>query len=149
MGPGSGVLRPRGMERPVRLLLLVLCVPLLAVGVVGCRSGDTTTSETGMTSMKGWELYSWQEGQQWCFSLLEGTNREKSISEIRSSDTLLDGLDALRRALEGIAAGQYIMWWSPSWTGEVLTFPTADVVEQVRRTCEERGLQLSVDTQSP
>lgn len=98
--------------------------------------------------MKGWELYSWQEEGQWSFSLLEGTNRTKSIEEIQSPGTRLDGIDALRPALEELESGEWVTWWGPSWTGEALEFPSADLVEQVRTMCEERGLQLMVDTES-
>ena len=56
--------------------------------------------------MKGYELYSWQNGAQWSFSLLEGTNREKTLAEIQSPDVALKGLEALQPALENIAAGQ-------------------------------------------
>ena len=50
--------------------------------------------------MKGYELYSWQYGGLWRFSILVGTNREKSLEEIQSPDTALDGVDALQAALE-------------------------------------------------
>ena len=66
--------------------------------------------------MKGWELYSWQEEGQWRFSLLEGTNRAKSIDEIQSPGTRLDGIDALRPALEGLEGGEWVTWWDPSWS---------------------------------
>ncbi len=33
-------------------------------------------------SLKGYELYSWQKGNDWFFSLVVGTNRNKSVAEI-------------------------------------------------------------------
>ena len=45
--------------------------------------------------MKGYELYSWQEGGQWKFSVLIGTNRKKTLDEIKSADVVLSGVDAL------------------------------------------------------
>ena len=99
--------------------------------------------------MKGWELYSWQEEGQWRFSLLEGTNRAKSIDEIQSPDTRIEGIEALRPALEGLESGEWVTWWDHSWTGEALEFPPAELVERVRSMCEERGLELTVDGASP
>lgn len=36
--------------------------------------------------MKGYELYSWQEGETWHFTLITGTNRNKSPEEITSGE---------------------------------------------------------------
>lgn len=33
-------------------------------------------------SLKGYELYSWQNGNDWFFSLVVGTNRNKSVKEV-------------------------------------------------------------------
>jgi hypothetical protein len=90
--------------------------------------------------MKGYELYSWQDNNQWYFSLLIGTNREKTLGEIRSADNVLLGVDALKSVLEEIPAGQYITWSSK----QTLSFPPDDIVEQVEQICEDRGLILSI-----
>jgi hypothetical protein len=117
---------------------------LLTVFVAGCQSNDATVPDSQATSMKGFELYSWQDGAQWSFSLLEGTNREKTLAEIQSPDVVLKGVEALEPALENIAAGQYVTWRSPQWVGEPLAFPPDDVVGQVERVCKDQGLQLAI-----
>jgi hypothetical protein len=89
--------------------------------------------------MKGYELYSWQEGGQWKFSILVGTNREKSLEEIKSADTILSDVDALTAALETMPQGQYITWSSR----DSLSFPPEEIIEQVEKICEERGLILN------
>jgi hypothetical protein len=134
---------------PAGPAVTLLCVFLLALGLAGCRSDGTSTAGGERTSMKGWELYSWQEGGEWCFSLLVGTNRDKSIDEIQSTSNLLEGIDGLRPALESLAAGQYVIWWSPSWTEGAVAFPPDDVLQQVQSLCEDLELQLTVATQSP
>ncbi|HET6595297.1 MAG TPA: hypothetical protein VFG81_06725 [Anaerolineales bacterium] len=91
-------------------------------------------------SMKGYELYSWQDGDQWNFSLLVGTNREKTLEEIKAADTALRGMDALTAALEQMPAGQYITWSSR----ETLTFPPDDIIEQVKQISEDKGLILNL-----
>ena len=37
-------------------------------------------------SMKGYELYSWEEDAQWHFTLITGTNRTKTMEEITSNE---------------------------------------------------------------
>jgi hypothetical protein len=99
--------------------------------------------------MKGWELYSWQEDGRWYFSLLEGTNRAKTVAEVHASDARLEGINGLKPALQGVAAGQLVTWWTPSWAEGTVTFPPAETVDQVRRICEKQGLELQVVTQGP
>ena len=91
-------------------------------------------------SMKGYELYSWQDGDQWNFSLLVGTNREKTLEEIKAADATLRGVDALTTALEQMPAGQYITWSSR----ETLSFPPDNIIEQVKQSCENKGLILNL-----
>lgn len=128
----------------MRLISFIICLVLLTISLVGCGSDETAVGNTGLTSFKGWELYSWQEDGQWSFSLLEGTNREKNVDEVRSPDAVLDGVDALQTALERLAAGQYVTWWSPSWLSATSAFPPDDIVEQVQLICKERGLELAI-----
>jgi hypothetical protein len=90
--------------------------------------------------MKGYELYSWQEGGQWKFSLLVGTNREKTLEEIQSADILLSGVDELTSTLKNIPSGQYITWSSR----ETLSLPPDEIRSEVERTCKEQGLLLNV-----
>jgi hypothetical protein len=127
------------------LLVVAIVFAALAVPGTGCGSSHQLPS----TSMKGFELYSWQEDGDWHFSLLVGTNRTKTVEEIHASGTRLDGLDALTPALRGIAAGQWVTWWTPSWAQGSVSFPPASVVEQVRGICKEQGLELQVVTQGP
>jgi hypothetical protein len=128
----------------MRLLASVVCAALLAVFLAGCQSNDVTAPDGQATSMKGYELYSWQNGAQWNFSLLEGTNREKTLAEIQSPDVVLKGVEALQPALENIAAGQYVTWWSPRWVEKALAFPPDDLVGQVERICKDQQLQLAI-----
>ena len=92
--------------------------------------------------MKGYELYSWQDGSQWRFSILIGTNREKTLDEIKSADVVLSSVDALISTLEEIPAGQYITWSSK----ETLSLPPDDIIQQVEETCKDQGLILTVAT---
>ncbi|MEI7849817.1 MAG: hypothetical protein WCK35_28750, partial [Chloroflexota bacterium] len=83
-------------------------------------------------------LYSWQEDNQWKFSLLVGTNREKTLDEIKSADTLLSGVDALLSVLEKIPSGETITWSSKA----TLSFPPDDIIKQVEKFCTDKGIIL-------
>ena len=117
------------------LIFTVLVVALLSACGAASQSSPTPYPE----SMKGYELYSWQDGDQWNFSILVGTNREKTLDEIKSADTVLRGIEALTAALERMPAGQYITWSSR----ETLSLPPEDVIQQIEEICTNGGLILS------
>ena len=91
-------------------------------------------------SMKGYELYSWQEGNHWVFSLLVGTNREKTLDEIKSIDAILPDVDALILMLEKVPSGQYVTWSSR----ETFSFPPDNIIKQIEKICKEKGLILNI-----
>ena len=115
------------------LVLAILVIPLLS----GCGKANQPTAFP--ESMKGYELYSWQEGNQWNFSLLVGTNREKTLDEIKAETTVLRGVEALTSALKQMPEGQYITWSAR----ESLSFPPADIIEQIEKVCTDQGLILN------
>jgi hypothetical protein len=71
-------------------------------------------------SLKGYELYSWQEGETWHFRLITGTNRTKTLEEIISADDTADdwisihvtGIDALKVVLSKLPEGESVFWSS-------------------------------------
>lgn len=92
--------------------------------------------------MKGYELYSWQMEGTWTFALVPGTNRIKTYDEIASSDTRVQGLEALRRELDQLASGEQVFWSEGRVPNTAL--PPDDVIEDVRAYCEQRGIRLEV-----
>lgn len=145
--------------RTLRLSGLFFCTILMGAALAGCRPSETTTASEAMVpsgstvsswsttasdlaagSMKGYELYSWQDGDQWFFSLLVGTNRSKTLDEIRSPGSTFKEIKALQAALETIPAGQFVTWLSR----DTLVFPFEDVMGQVEQICKDRGLQLNI-----
>ena len=113
---------------------------LSAILLSACGATSETAATPFPESMKGYELYSWQDGSQWRFSILVGTNREKTLDEIKSADVAISGIDELKSTLEQIPAGQYITWS----TRETLSFPPEDVLKQVEQTCNDKGLILNI-----
>lgn len=113
---------------------------LLALIMSGCGTAVEPTPTQLAESMKGYELYSWQDGNLWEFSLLVGTNREKSLDEIKSPDSVLLGMDALTSTLRRVPPGQYVTWLS----GETLSFPPGNIIKQVEDICKDQGLILNI-----
>lgn len=123
--------------KTIRSLLFVI---LLGTLLLGCSTASQPTATPFPESMKGYELYSWQDAGQWKFSILVGTNREKTLDEIKSADVVLSGVDALIFTLEKIPAGQYITWSSR----ESLSVPPDDILSQVKQVCQDKGLILNI-----
>ena len=122
------------MKTSQAFLAILLFGSLLA----GCGA-DPPPATPFAESMKGYKLYSWQESGEWKFSLLVGTNREKSLEEIKSAETVFSGVEELTAALERMPEGQYVTWSSK----ETLSFPPEEIIEQVQKICEEQGLILN------
>lgn len=120
-------------------LRLVLFAALLIFLLSGCGTATQSPATPLLESMKGYELYSWQDGNEWKFSVLVGTNRLKTLDEITSPDTTLS-IDELKSVLENIPAGQYVTWSA----GESLAFPSEDIINQVEQICEEKGVILNI-----
>lgn len=123
----------------MKIIQLFLFVILLGSLLSGCGAAQRTMTPFP-ESMKGYELYSWQEGGQWKFSLLVGTNREKTLEEIKSADVVLAGVDALTSTLEKIPVGQSITWSST----ETLPLPPDNIRGQVEQVCKDQGLILNI-----
>ena len=124
----------------MKITLLFLFAILLGSVLSGCGTASQPSATPLGESMKGYELYSWQDGNQWKFSILVGTNREKTLDEIRSSEVVLSSVDELKSRLEEIPAGQYITWSSR----ETLSLPPDDILKQIEQTCKDEGLILTI-----
>jgi hypothetical protein len=71
-------------------------------------------------SMKGYELYSWSEDGQWHFTLITGTNRNKTLEEIISKENYIseagwvkvhvEGVEAIKAVLSKLPANEFVIW---------------------------------------
>jgi hypothetical protein len=78
-------------------------------GVPGAGKAPATR-QASLESMKGWELYIWQDqGETFC-SLLRGTNRLKSDDEITKA--AVKGINAIKPKLDELKAGQWVTFSS-------------------------------------
>ena len=87
------------------------------------------------TSMKGWELYVWNQNGEAHFSLLPGTNRLKTADEITKA--AVKGIEAIKPKLDELKAGE-----SVSIHGrKLLEQPPAEPGRDVAAYCKNRGLK--------
>ena len=111
-------------------------------------------------SMKEYELYSWKSGRSWRFTLITGTTRLKTLTEIASPESILEGdwvkvtvegVPDLESVLERLPSGTQVFWQGArhpgvdSSTSEVhLRIPPGRLVKEIRSHCAELGIQLEV-----
>jgi hypothetical protein len=140
--------------------VLLLSATLLLLLLSGCTGEEPLPSVPLPRSMKGYELYSWQSGKAWRFTLVTGTNRLKTIAEITSREDVVEGdwvkitvegAPDLKAALHRLPPGSQVVWWgardlSP---GSViprarLDLPPEQLVQEIRSHCAGLGIQLEV-----
>ena len=113
-----------------------------------------TTEEKLPHSMKGYELYSWQEDDGWHFTLITGTNRNKTPEEVVSQDEIISedgwvhlhvvGVDAIKDVLNKLQQGEFVSWCD----GMRLTEPNAEIQlpsEEIVAAVKEHAGQCGLD----
>jgi len=111
-------------------------------------------------SMKGYELYSWSEDGQWHFTLITGTNRNKTLEEITSGEDFVSetgwvrvqvvGVNAIRAVLSKLPQGEEIVWLARPRSeqtppGDIdFMFPPEQIIDSVKEHAEQSGLDLLV-----
>ena len=68
---------------------------------------DSTDKHT-RKSMKGFDLYVWEKDGKIFFTLLPGTNREKTSEEIYDTKNSFEGISAIKNKINEIDSGEYI-----------------------------------------
>jgi len=158
---GTGLVHSR--YRPGNYLGF-LCVTALVL--IGCGAGRETLRPVAAwpsalpNSMKGYELYSWQAGKEWHFTLITGTNRLKRYEEIVSTENVVTetdwvklsvgGTGNLRAVLSRLPEGETVIWISEHWLERVgapqgkIRLPDAELLEEIESHCRRLGIQLQV-----
>lgn len=141
-----------------RLIAFTLIFTFL-FAIVGCDSSPLTgiNSSTPLpSSFKGYELYSWQDGGEWYFTLITATNRTKSFAEITSQENVIGedgwlkitvlGVDELLSLLDRLPPSEQIFWLDGRRiAGTVdLTIPRSGIVDQVRQHSQRIGIELEL-----
>jgi len=113
-------------------------------------------------SMKGYELYSWLEDDQWHFTLITGTNRIKTIEEINSKGDVISetgwvkiqvvGADAIKDVLSRLPEGESVFWCDELHIGQStetdLQLPPEQIADAIVEYAKQCGLDFVVTVQS-
>ena len=109
-------------------------------------------------SLKGYELYSWDEEGQWHFILITGTNRTKSMEEITCKEDYISetgwvlihvaGIDAIRDVLSRLTEGESVFWCDELHTGQTteidFQLPPDHITDAIKEYAEQCGLDFTV-----
>jgi hypothetical protein len=112
-------------------------------------------------SMKGYELYSWQEDSQWHFTLITGTNRNKTLKEITSNEDFISeagwvqvqvvGVEAIETVLSKLPQNEEVFWLAgmreqTEPTDTNIQLPPGEIVDAIKEYAWQCGLDFQVQT---
>jgi hypothetical protein len=113
-------------------------------------------------SMKGYELYSWLKDGQWHFTLITGTDRNKTLEEITAKQDFISeagwiqiqvvGVDAIKTVLSKLHQNEPIFWLAgmrleqTAQAGIDITLPPAPTIDTIKEYAAGRGLDFNVQT---
>jgi hypothetical protein len=92
--------------------------------------------------MKGYELYSWQIDGEWYFSLLEGTNRLKTLQEVTADSVAVKGIESIKQKLARLSKGEQVFWTLRNIPGA--TLPPEGTVNEIKEFCAKSGIDIVV-----
>ena len=115
-------------------------------------SASAAAADPGRHSMKGWELYTWFDlscsasaqvhsapnDDSWCAALVPGTNRVKSVDEVKRARIKWRDLAT---ALGGLASGEDVAWVR---TPRAFDLPGAALRDPIAALAKQRGVALAV-----
>lgn len=109
-------------------------------------------------AFKGYELLTWQKDGEWVFTLLAGTNRQKSFDEILNAENTFTsteiikvsviGADSFKELVNHLPKSEWITWGGMVLQGEVssstlyFTYPPDEIVDELIKYCKDRGITL-------
>jgi len=121
-----------------------------------------TPAEELPHSMKGYELYSWEEDSLWYFTLITGTNRNKTLEEIISKEVdisesgmvriTVEGADAIMDALTRLPEKEPVFWCDGmrlsqnEGTDIEIQLPPEPITDEIAEHAEQCGLDFMITT---
>jgi len=129
------------------------------------QSGKFVTAPLPITidelprSLKGYEIYSWLEDNQWHFTLITGTNRNKTLEEIISYANVVSendwvrlqviGTDAFENIIGKLPEHEFVFWLSGMRddTQEIdidIQLPPAQIVDAIKKYADQSSLDFQV-----
>jgi hypothetical protein len=111
-------------------------------------------------SMKGYELYSWELDSGWHFTLITGTNRNKTLEEITSPGNTesadgwvkihVIGVEGIKAVLGRVPEGEFVSWNFGQFVLPTeqavakLVLPPEDIVNEIKDFTKQCGLDFMV-----
>ena len=128
-------------------MLVVLSVALVVATLLPsaplCPVSGHSNQRFEKPAAKGVELYSWKaRSGSYRFSLLWGTNRNKTDSEIKSPQCTLADVPTTKAALSLLAKGEHVFWSNAVCPKKDCAYPPDEVVEDLRAHAERIGVSL-------
>lgn len=120
---------------------------------------DTSAlADTYPLASKGYELLTWQKDGQWVFTLLAGTNRQKSFDELLTAENTYSSTEILKVTVIGeeefkkllghLPKSEWITWGGMDLAGEVpagtvyFSYPPDDLIKELVAYCKSLGITL-------
>jgi hypothetical protein len=107
---------------------------------------------------KGYELLTWQKDGKWVFTLMAGTNRQKSFDEILTAENTFTsseiikvtvvGEEEFKKLLGHLPKSEWITWGGMDLAGEVpagtvyFSYPPDDMIQGLIDYCKTLGITL-------
>ena len=129
---------------------MFIFISFLLFSLSACVPQDGELSRTTEKAFKGLEMYSWQdESGEWWFSILVGTNRIKTIDEVRFEPLDLQGAN---QRLCQLKIGEEILWsnWKVSSTSEdsiEFSMPPQEVIDGLKERASTCRVELFISTE--
>jgi hypothetical protein len=111
-------------------------------------------------SMKGYELVSWQMGNNWNFTLITGTNRSKTFDELLSPESsvsadgfvkiTVSGVEDIKQVLALLPARTEVFWNGMDLSGQVpegtiyFAYPDVSIREDLISYCTRHNVALEI-----
>jgi hypothetical protein len=110
-------------------------------------------------SMKGYELYSWEDIDQWHFTIITGTNRVKTVEEITSEEDFISetgwvnihvvGVEAVKDVLIKLPQGESVFWCDELHIGQTmehtdLRLPPKSMLDVILEHANSSGIELVI-----
>ncbi len=108
--------------------------------------------------LKGYELVSWQSGNEWNFTLVSGTNRQKTFEELVSPESFVTkegyvkitvrGVEGIKQVLARVPAGESVAWSGMNLAGQVprgtiyFAYPQQEIMDELMAVAKENGFDL-------
>lgn len=138
---------------------LVTCFCALFFSVTSCNNSNEVQQEELSstvplpTSMKGYELYSWQQDGHWNFTLITGTNRNKTYEEIVSQEHIennewvkitVQNTGDLKNILKRLPEREHIIWVSNDVRVSGFSLPPSPITQEIEAISNTLKLNLTI-----